>query len=135
MNKNDYTIVKYLKFHKPKIVKKIQTKMLIEIFKADYDIPKDKSEIRLLGEYFYKENKSLGYFIYGNKKEKLKEKFTIKNIKASLVRIIFIFNIILTDKSSMFEDCESLKSVFHSIKKIENKKLKEKENSFYKRQN
>ena len=88
-----------------------------EVFKLNYKLEKNKRYIRLLGKNFLENNKSSkkGYFIYNNKKERIKEFFEIKTKKDDNLKITIKFEDIITDKSSMFEDCECLISVYHDI--------------------
>ena len=64
--------------------------------------------LRILGEEFYKKNKSYGYYVYKNQKLKLEELIETKNINEDKFKIKIIFNKIIYDKSYMFKDCVSL---------------------------
>ena len=64
--------------------------------------------LRILGEEFYKKNKSYGYYVCKNQKLKLVELIETKNINEDKFKIKIIFNKIIYDKSYMFKDCVSL---------------------------
>ena len=64
--------------------------------------------LRILGEYFCRNNKNKGKLIINNKKYYLKEFIEIKNMKEKIIKIKMLINKNLYDKSYMFNDCESL---------------------------
>ena len=65
-------------------------------------------KLRILGEYFCRNNKNKGKIIINNKKYYLKEFIEIKNMKEKRIKIKMVINKNLYDKSYMFKDCESL---------------------------
>ena len=67
-----------------------------------------KGNLRILGEYFCRNNKNKGRLIINNKKYYLKEFIEIKNMKEKRIKIKMLINKNLYDKSYMFNDCKSL---------------------------
>ena len=54
--------------------------METERYELYYKINRKRTELILLGHYFYSKNKDFGNFIYKNRRFKLMERFEIKNI-------------------------------------------------------
>ena len=77
---------------------------LIETFEKE----KYSVDLRILGEYFCRNNKNKGRLIINNKKYYLKEFIEIKNMKEKRIKIKMLINKNLYDKNYMFNDCESL---------------------------
>ena len=73
-----------------------------------YKKEKNSEDLRILGEYFCRNNKNKGKIIINNKKYYLKEFIEIKNMKEKRIKIKMVINKNLYDKSYMFKDCESL---------------------------
>ena len=73
-----------------------------------YKKEKNSGDLRILGEYFCRNNKNKGKIIINNKKYYLKEFIEIKNMKEKRIKIKMLINKNLYDKSYMFKDCESL---------------------------
>ena len=73
-----------------------------------YKKEKNSEDLRILGEYFCRNNKNKGKIIINNKKYYLKEFIEIKNMKEKRIKIKMLINKNLYDKSYMFNDCESL---------------------------
>ena len=73
-----------------------------------YEKKENSDYIRILGEYFCRNNKNKGKLIINNKKYYLKEFIEIKNMKEKRIKIKMLINKNLYDKSYMFNDCESL---------------------------
>ena len=73
-----------------------------------YENKKNSKYLRILGEYFCRNNKNKGRLIINNKKYYLKEFIEIKNMKEKIIKIKMLINKNLYDKSYMFNDCESL---------------------------
>ena len=68
----------------------------------------DKSKLRILGEYFCRNNKNKGKFIINNIKSEIKEFINIENINKEQIKIKMLLNNNLYNKSYMFKDCKSL---------------------------
>ena len=81
----------------------------IEVYKVKFwgDI-KYKSELRIMGEYFCRNNKNKGKLIINNKKSEIKEFINIENIKKRQIKIKMLLNKNLYNKSYMFKDCKTL---------------------------
>ena len=73
-----------------------------------YEKEENSEDLRILGEYFCRNNKNKGKIIINNKKYYLKEFIEIKNMKEKRIKIKMVINKNLYDKSYMFKDCESL---------------------------
>ena len=73
-----------------------------------YEKEENSGYLRILGEYFCRNNKNKGKIIINNKKYYLKEFIEIKNMKEKRIKIKMVINKNLYDKSYMFKDCESL---------------------------
>ena len=67
-----------------------------------------KGNLRILGEYFCRNNKNKGKLIINNKKTSLKEFIEITNIKEKRIKIKMILNKNLYAKNHMFNNCNSL---------------------------
>ena len=80
----------------------------MEKYQLIYKIDKNKSSIRLLGEIFFRRNRTSGYFIINNRSIPLSEKLDTKNIKKGELKVYLIFHNINNNKSHMFEDCKDL---------------------------
>ena len=78
----------------------------MEKYQLIYKIDKNKSSIRLLGEIFFRRNRTSGYFIINNRSIPLSEKLDTKNIKKGELKVYLIFHNIINNKSHMFEDCK-----------------------------
>ena len=83
--------------------------MEFEIYKMTYKIEKNNTKLRILGEYFVKNNKNKGKLMFNNKKYSLKHIISVKDIRKNIMQIILNKNIY--NKSCMFKNCESLESV------------------------
>ena len=64
--------------------------------------------LRILGEYFCRNNKNKGKLIINNKKTSLKEFIEITNIQEKRIKIKMIINKNLYAKNHMFNNCNSL---------------------------
>ena len=73
-----------------------------------YENKKNIGKLRILGDYFCRNNKNKGKLIINNKKYYLKEFIEIKNMKEERIKIKMIINNLLYNKSYMFNDCKSL---------------------------
>ena len=73
-----------------------------------YEKEENSGYLRILGEYFCRNNKNKGRLIINNKKYYLKEFIEIKNMKEKRIKIKMLINKNVYDKSYMFKDCESL---------------------------
>ncbi len=69
---------------------------------------KYKVKIRILGEYFCRNNKNKGKLIINNKKSEIKEFINIENINKEQIKIKMLLNNNLYNKSYMFKDCKTL---------------------------
>ena len=69
---------------------------------------KYKSKLRILGEYFCRNNKNKGKLIINNKKSEIKEFINIENINKEQIKIKMLLNKNLYNKSYMFKDCKTL---------------------------
>ena len=96
--------------------------METERYELYYKINRKRTELILLGHYFYSKNKDFGNFIYKNRRFKLMERFEIKNIKEDKIKIDLIFHRKIYDKRLMFKDCGSL--IKCVIPSNENNKIK-----------
>ena len=67
-----------------------------------------KRKLRILGEYFCRNNKNKGKLIINNKKSEIKEFINIENINKEQIKIKMLLNNNLYNKSYMFKDCETL---------------------------
>ena len=68
----------------------------------------DKSKLRIIGEYFCRNNKNKGKLIINNKKSEIKEFINIENINKEQIKIKMVLNNNLYNKSYMFKDCKTL---------------------------
>ena len=68
----------------------------------------NKSKLRILGEYFCRNNKNKGKLIINNKKSEIKEFINIENINKEQIKIKMLLNNNLYNKSYMFKDCRTL---------------------------
>ena len=73
-----------------------------------YRISKNKVKLRILEEYFCRNNKNKGKLIINNKKSEIKEFINIENINKEQIKIKMLLNKNLYNKSYMFKDCETL---------------------------
>ena len=85
-----------------------------------YRTEDNSSELRILGDYFVKNNKNKGKLIINNKKCSIKDIVLFKNINKNKIYMILGKNIY--NKSCMFKNCESLESTLIKIKKEKQKK-------------
>ena len=69
---------------------------------------KIRVKLRILGEYFCRNNKNKGKLIINNKKSELKEFINIDNINKERIKIKMLLDKNLYNRSYMFKDCESL---------------------------
>ena len=69
---------------------------------------KYKRKLRILGEYFCRNNKNKGKIIINNKKSEIKEFINIENINKEKIKIKMLLNKNLYNKSYMFKDCKTL---------------------------
>ena len=78
--------------------------------------------LRILGEYFCRNNKNKGKLIINNKKTSLKEFIEITNIKEKRIKIKMIINKNLYAKNHMFNNCNSLLelTVSNNLEDMEN---------------
>ena len=67
-----------------------------------------KSKLRILGEYFCRNNKNKGKLIINNKKSEIIEFINIENINKEQIKIKMLLNNNLYNKSYMFKDCQTL---------------------------
>ena len=81
----------------------------VEVYKDKFwsDI-KYKCKLRIMGEYFCRNNKNKGKLIINNKKSEIKKFINIKNINKEQIKIKMLLNNNLYNKSYMFKDCKSL---------------------------
>jgi len=86
--------------------------MELEIYKMTYKIEKNLSLLRILGDDFVKNNKNKGSLIINNKKCTLNSIISIRNNVQNKIQIALSKNIY--NKSCMFKNCESLKSLSKS---------------------
>ena len=81
----------------------------IEVYKDKFwDDIKYKSELRIMGENFCRNNKNKGKLIMNNKKSEIKEFINIENINKEKIKIKMVINKNLYNKSYMFKDCKTL---------------------------
>ena len=66
-----------------------------------------KRKLRILGEYFCRNNKNKGKIIINNKKSEIKEFINIENINKEKIKIKMLLNKNLYNKSYMFKDCKT----------------------------
>ena len=69
---------------------------------------KNKVKLRILGEYFCRNNKNKGKLIINNKKSELKEFINIENINKEQIKVKMILKENIQNKSYMFENCDSI---------------------------
>ena len=65
-------------------------------------------KLRILGEYFCRNNKNKGKLIINNKKSEIKEFINFENNNKEQIKIKMILNNNLYNKSYMFKDCKTL---------------------------
>ena len=85
----------------------METKSYIMLYKISC-IDKNREKIRILGDYFCRNNNNKGILIINNKKAKLKEYIEINTKKENQIKIKLELNKNICDKSYMFKDCNSL---------------------------
>ena len=82
--------------------------MEIEKYELIYKINKKESQMRLLGELFWRRNRLLGHFIYKNRKIALRNIIETKNLFGDELVIDLIFYKKIYNKGQMFFNCNSL---------------------------
>ena len=91
----------------------------MEIFKATYNVDKNKYYLRVLGEEFAFNNQLKYIIIYNNKISYFKDSIPIKKIEGDKLKIKIKFLENIDDKRGMFEGCTSLLT-FSQEKNAEN---------------
>ena len=86
--------------------------MEFELYKMNFEEGNNET-IQIVGDYFVKINKNKGKLIINNKKHPLKGVLPTDIIKTNKIQMILSTNIY--NKSCMFKNCKSLKSISNSL--------------------
>ena len=94
----------------------------------DEDIEEEREKInnmRILGQYFVKNNRNKGKLVINNKKVQLKEFIPLNDIKDDYLIIKMVLNKYISNLSYMFKDCETLLqlSIYKNFQNIEYKNI------------
>ena len=95
-----------------KIINEELNRKLSDIIQNIIDIENENNNIRILGNYFLKNNKNKGKLIIYNKKYKLKEFINTKEFKDNKIKINMIINKELSNISHLFDNCKKLKEFY-----------------------
>ena len=82
--------------------------MEYEKYTLYYDIKKNSDTIRLLGDYFARNNRNKGTMIYENKRYPLARLFQFEDFEDDMLTIKILLSKNCYNKSFMFKDCSSL---------------------------